>query len=294
MVKKWLVPVSLSIFFCVSIPILFLENDRILAAGLPNSDSTKTVNRSSTASPKKILSILNDPHNHLTKTQIDNLLLQLFQSQTVAQKHDESILFSNPMNTTVNQYRLEDLSGLHIKDMKVKSFVQQLLDDGFKLSSSEGMIYIESDYPKLLKEYGKRSSNQIAMYLKIMATETQSHYAEDAALRITPDRLAERILQIESFLNHYPGFMRKNELRALHQRYLSAYLLGLNNTPAFQYGTDRIKEEFLKSYRKTMARYPKTQLAKILETYGQVLERAHYIKRPQVLKFIKDTTQTNY
>lgn len=286
--KNGLASIGLVIFFSVAVPALFLENEQTLAAGFRQNNPAQSQKTHAASTPKEIFSILDHPHSPLTQVRVENLLIKLFELQKASIKHYESIIFSDDFNARINRYPLEDLTSLHIKDPDLKSLLQEILDNGFKLSSSEGMVYIESDYPQFFRKYRYKTTAKMARYLRIMAEEMNRHFAEDAALMITPNTLSERIIQIDSFIEAFPNFARNQDLKTLRNRYLPAYLLGLNNTPAFSYHSNQIDEKFLKSYQRTANHFPDSELANLTEAYLNVLLKNHYTKTPDVLKFVKD------
>lgn len=84
------------------------------------------------------------------------------------------------------------------------------------------------------------------------------------ALIVSPDELGERLATIEVFVDRNPRFARLADVKQLQSRYLRALLLGLNNTPAFSYGTNRLTDPFLKSYQNALQKHPGTKLAALL------------------------------
>ena len=216
---------------------------------------------------------------------VDDYLLQLITQQIESQKAYEKQLFSEAINPTINHYKLHELTKLQIKEESIKTLVQSFLADGFKLSSSEGMFYIEIDYPQIMTKYGPYASNQMSGYLQIMARETAKHFAEDAALIISPDELRDRIVAIENFSQKNPRFQRLAEVKKLDKMYRPAYLIGLNNTPAFNYQTNRLTEPFLKSFQSTVTKYPNSDFSRLIQDYLKVLQKNGYRKTQEVLEF---------
>jgi hypothetical protein len=152
------------------------------------------------------------------------------------------------------------------------------------------MYYFEIDYDKILKDFGRYASDKVAGYLEIMAAENNMHFAEDAALVISLDELANRIVKTEKYIGSYPDFVQTQQVLQLHNYYLKAYLLGLNNTPLFDYQTERAKETFLISYENTIANQSGTKLAGILEEYLILLKKSDYTRSEEIMNFINRVT----
>ncbi len=241
--------------------------------------------------PRVLLRYLADNAKRLKPVQLDQEILRLIALQNKYLDSYEAQLFSADLNSKINGYNLEDLIQLRgIKEEKIKELIRNIQADGFILSLSEGMVYAEIDYPSLSARFGRYASKQVAGYLRIMARETTQHFAEDAALKISPDNLGRRIAAIETFLKENPRFVRRNEVLELGQRYLLAYLIGLNNTPAFNYQTNRLTNRFYQSYQNSIIKFPDTKFAGMIKEYLNLLGENDFRKTKQVVNFANRST----
>ncbi len=249
------------------------------------------VNQSFTA-PNAVLAYLDTHRQALRPADYDRLILQLLDLQAKLQPQYEAELFSDAVNPKINQYPPQVvLENQNIKEANIRELVQKICQDGFKLSWAEGMIYIESDYPLLNTRYGKLVSKRLAGYLQIMADETTRHFAADASLTIPVNTVSDRIVRIETFLNANPDFAKNPQLRQLMKNYLSAYLLGLNNSPAFDYQTLRLNDSFRSSYQRTIKQYPRTKLGTLVGDYLKLLEQNNYRRTQAILDYVTKNTQ---
>jgi hypothetical protein len=215
---------------------------------------------------------------------VDKTLWLLLGLQNKYLKSYESQLFSDAINPKLNRYSIAELVDLRtIQEENIKSLIRNILADGFMLSSAEGMVYAEIDFPAISARFSRYASAPVAGYLRIMARETGQHFAGDGALMISPEVLGRRIISIETFLRENRRFARRNDLVTLAQKYLTAYLLGLNNTPAFSYRTSRIDGRFLQSYHHCVAQYRGTRLAVWVKDYLRVLAENDYQKTKPVV-----------
>lgn len=229
----------------------------------------------------------------LSRPDMDAAILRLLSLQTDAMKAYEKSLFSDDLNPIINSYSFNNLVHLqNVKETSIRKLVKGIRDDELRLSTSEGMVYLELDYPRILERFGLNASPSMTDYLDIMARETKRHFGEDGALAVSPDELGERLAAIEAFIDRNPDFARLADVRQLQSRYLQAFMLGLNNTPAFSYRTNRLNDSFLKSYRDVSKKHPGTRLAALVEQYLRVLEAGNLCKTRQVLDFVA-TAVTN-
>jgi hypothetical protein len=245
-----------------------------------------TDSRRGRIAPGDLLRFLDTNAGRLKPAEVDKGILRLLTLQKEYLKSYESQLFSDAVNPKLNSYNLQDLIRLRkIKEGNIKELVRNILADGFTLSSSEGMVYPEIDYPGISAHFGRYASKPVAGYLRIMARETAQHFAEDAALKISLDALGRRIVAIETYLKENPRFVRRNEVRELGQRYLTAYLIGLNNTPAFSYQTNRLNNRFYQSYQNTITKFPGSKFAGAVKEYLILLVENNFQKTRPVLNF---------
>lgn len=229
---------------------------------------------------------------NLSQENLDKVVIDLIEVQQTRLKDYEDKIFSPEINIPVNNYKYEDLLKLHnIKEDSIKKLLQEAFSNGYKLSVSEGMYYFEIDYDQILKDFGQYTSDKLAGYLEIMAAESNKHFAEDAALVISLDELAGRTVKTEKYIGSYPDFVLIKQVKQFHNNYLKAYLLGLNNTPLFDYQTEKAKESFLKSYENTIASQKGTKLAAILEEYLTLLEKSNYMRSEEIMNYINRVTQ---
>lgn len=261
-------------------------NERGAAVGTKRGSSIKARSPRAAVSPRDILLYLDAQAGRLSRTVVDGHLQRLLSLQDARRKAYEARLFSDALNPRVNQYSLRDLNHpARIKDAEVRDLLQEILGDGFRLAMPEGMLCFTIDFPALSQKYGRYASARMQDYLGIMAEETARPYSEDAGLLIAPDELARRIVPAERFIKSYPHFARVADVERLRGQYLTAYLIGMNNTPAFDYVAGKLDERFFDSYRRTAAKYEGTDFARLVRGYLTVLQRNGYRKTKAVLDF---------
>lgn len=227
----------------------------------------------------------------LSRENVDKAVIGLVQVQQARLKEYEDKMFSPEINIPLNNYNYEDLLLLqNIKEEDIKNVLQDAFSSGIKLSASEGMYYPEIDYGKILEDFGGHASDKVAGYLEIMAAESNNHFASDAALIISPDELADRIVKAEKFISSNPDFELVQQVEQFHSYYLTAYLLGLNNTPLFDYQTEKAKDSFVKSYENTMNSQKGTKLAGILEEYTALLKKYDYTRSDEIINYVNEVT----
>lgn len=137
-----------------------------------------------------------------------------------------------------------------IEDEELKELVEELMENKYKLESSEGMHYPIVDYEKL-KDYDDHVSEEVKDYIGLKAIDSNTIIASDGALAISHDELAEIIIETEEYIEKYAGGTYHKEVEEMYENKLDIYLSGLPNTPIYDFETKEIEEDVLDSYVNT-------------------------------------------
>ncbi len=159
-----------------------------------------------------------------------------------------------------------------IKDDSVRDLANQTLEGGYKLVTAEGFIFPIIDYGKLLS-FGDKVTTAMKAYLNVMATESDAASASDGGLIITWDELASRTLAAESYVVTFPDSPERTKIENRYMNYLSMYLIGLNNTPIFDFETFVLLPEVKSQYEQMAASHAGTITGQLtMEMLGVVNE----------------------
>lgn len=109
-----------------------------------------------------------------------------------------------------------------------------------------------------------------------MGTQTQEHYYDDLTLMISWDDLAARIISVENFIQKYKDSEYAMEMSELFDEYFHFYKVGTNHSRVFDYETNIINQDVLKSYESTITKYPGSKLAKLTSEYLSKIEANDY------------------
>ncbi|MFX3636903.1 MAG: hypothetical protein ACE3L7_29885 [Candidatus Pristimantibacillus sp.] len=159
-----------------------------------------------------------------------------------------------------------------IEDDEIKQLVVTKLSGGYKLVEVEGSIYPIVDYEMQKKMSSNYLSEPLNQYITLKALESNEMSAKDGGLVISWDELANRAVMSENFVKRYPDSPEWEEVKQTYlQRYLSIYLIGLNNTPVFDYETYKLSSEVRSSYERLISLHPDTVTAKMAQRFLDVL-----------------------
>ncbi len=162
-----------------------------------------------------------------------------------------------------------------IKNDNLKELVSKIIQGKYKLINLEGAFYPIVDY-EALKVYNRYISNELKDYINIKAMDSNDPTIIDASLMISFDELAERLIAIENYIGQYSEDIRCEELLRLYGTYLRFYLEGTDNTPIYDYETNKIKDEVLSSYKKAL-KSKDTVVSHIVSKYMNIIEENQFI-----------------
>ncbi|MEN8905374.1 MAG: hypothetical protein ABF289_05395 [Clostridiales bacterium] len=244
------------------------------------------------AAPNKIIKFLDENIGNLSKDAVDNIVGDsLFSVLEKQQKNYEDKLFDNKFSEKIAECKIETLQNVNeIEDQEVKLFVENILKDGYKIYMAEGMYNLEIDYELFNKKFASYCSEELSEYLVIMEAESIFHSYEDGGVIISWDDIAERIVTAEKYLNKYPDGKFYNNIKQIHSKFLSTYLLGTDNLPAFNYSDNEVNSGLLTSYKKTLIKYNETSLADIINEYKYLIEISKYKKTAKIVNYATEVS----
>ncbi|MDD4169851.1 MAG: hypothetical protein PHD36_06310 [Desulfotomaculaceae bacterium] len=176
---------------------------------------------------------------------------------------------------TFSMERLEQ-----VEDPELKKMLEEVRDTGYRVRSAEGMYFPVIDY-QFYQKYYDYLTEDIKNYYMLMATESNTPPAVDAALVISPDEILMRILAQENYLKIYPGSAKLKDIEELYLRYVNFYLFGLNNTPAFANNPRVLRKDFQFSYN-NFDTTTGGKFAAAFSGYREILKDANYILTDKV------------
>lgn len=172
--------------------------------------------------------------------------------------------FGEPINTTINK----------TKDETLRKVLINLHDSGYRLYTTEGVIFPIIDYTTL-KPYKPYINKDIQAYIDIMVVESEKPAVSDAALVIPWSEVIDRGLTQEAFISAHPKSNRTADVKLkLRFTELSLYY-GYNNTPLFKYEDNLLDPEVRQAFDKVLKdsdAVSKSALLKKLKSWSDVLE----------------------
>lgn len=238
---------------------------------------------------KDVFSFLESNISYIAKLNASQMLLKIETLQEELVSDFENKFYPQEV---IKIFQEADLAGKDVNDpssftdSQISALVQETLDGGYKIEQAEGMYYPVINYSSYLP-FTDYVSDDIKEYFTIMNIESSQVFAKDAALMITWDEVISRALQSQEFLLNFPDSERFTAIEELYQRYLNITLLGLNNTPLFDYESGMMTNEAKAAYEAAVAQKNDREYLTILEDFMKVLKENGYKLTDEVDQFRK-------
>jgi len=160
-----------------------------------------------------------------------------------------------------------------IKDAGARDAVRDIIDRGYKIIVPEGMYQAIINY-SVYRQFEEYVSGDDAAYIEIEAAESDARAYEDAGIVIPISELYARAAACGDFLEKRPQSQRAGTVKELYTAYIYSYFYGQDNTPAFDYTTKKLNQEFRDSYE--AAAKDDTPVGKAAAEYLAALEKNGY------------------
>lgn len=177
-----------------------------------------------------------------------------------------------------------------IPDPEVRRGAGMVLAAGYTVKMSEGLPYLAIN-PGVLQAFASSLSEPLAAFVRMLAARTARPAAADAALMIPWDEVRARAMAAEAWLRENPGLPEAAEVETWMQNYMWIYLRGLDNSPIFPFGSDRLDPQLQASYGHFLEENRDSRFYQQVEEFYRLLEEHNFRATPQVRAFMRRTWQ---
>ncbi|MDQ2087532.1 hypothetical protein RBH29_13955 [Herbivorax sp. ANBcel31] len=251
---------------------------------------------SSEKKPFELIDFMDKEISNVTSEKADNMILALEEVLNIYESYYQGEIFASDFIKEIgSEFESNEDIVDKAKGTEFESLVEEIVNGGYKFESREGTVYPIVDY-SFLKKYDSFISDKVADYINIKSNQSDNPVAMDAALVISWDELGERLLEIESYMDKYNDFVRIKQLEGIYYNYMTIYLAGLDNTPAYDYETDEYKDEVLETIIgiPEMFEFEGTKTADIVKDYLDIIKEDNYVFNQKAKEFIDDLRQKSY
>lgn len=169
----------------------------------------------------------------------------------------------------------ETYDSFHMLPPVYQPIMDELNSYGIQLEDiGEGCADL-SFYPnyfyELFKSYTTEATRE---YLRLMAFEYANPFLFDAAVCISWEELADRVVNFEEYLDKYSNSMFTDDIKDLHNSYVILLLIGCDNTGTLDRSktTYKLYPDVRTAYQNIINTYPNRRVTDILKEYLNLLD----------------------
>lgn len=245
------------------------------------------------ASPLEVVEFIDNNIETLSKENGSYMVMTLERVQKNYLLRLEDKFYTEDMQqkiTKENKSTMELNEMKEISDNEFLALLEETRKSGFKVETAEGSFFPIIDY-EFYTKYNAYVQDDMKEYIAIMAMESAKVPAKDAALVISWKEVVERALAQEKFLNQYSDSKKVNDIKQLHERYITFTLYGLNNTPLFDYSTKLFNKEAKAAYEEILKTEETSEFLKTIGDFQELLKNNKYKLTEEIEKYRKQTSE---
>lgn len=157
---------------------------------------------------------------------------------------------------------------------------------GYKFDMIEGIILVSIADPKFIRNnFSGLISNGLKLYITKVIEEIDTDTNPDAAITISPDELANRLLWWENFINNNQDFLLIDDCYSTYDGYLYTLMLGTYNNPAFNPEDQKLNNKFRAEYENIINHHKGTKAAAIIAEYYNILKKNNFVINKEAAKY---------
>jgi len=164
-------------------------------------------------------------------------------------------------------------------------------DNGLTFRTSEGMVFLGLAPDFMAEHFTAGTSEAVPAFIKLYALSENDPAAEDGGFAVPVQEVADRVVQWETFNAQYPAFVLAAWTRNTRQSLAEAFLLGLNNTPAFDYGDEGVatamSPDFKQAFAYVLKNHPTSRLAAQVRPFYALIGKEGFVKTPAVAAYMQ-------
>lgn len=168
---------------------------------------------------------------------------------------------------------------------KLKDYRKKMWINGFKISVSEGVTYIEQDRNFVAKNFYSLVTPTMREYLTELQKENSEGFALDGVITISPPQLVERNLWYEKFIAENPTFVFLQNCKDYQKAYFSYLLRGYEKTALYvNNDTKELSFYYKAAYNILITKHKDTQTAQLVAPYYEAIKQKQAAKAESLLK----------
>jgi hypothetical protein len=192
---------------------------------------------------------------------------------------------SNLHQNDTTDYEPLLLNDKSLVPQKLKDYNNKLKINGFKISSTEGVTYIEQDRNFIARNFYTLVTPVMKDYLTELQKENREGFAIEGVINISPQQLVDRNVWYEKFVYENPNFVFKQNCKDYQKAYLTYLLCGYEETKLYaNVDTKELSDFYVKAYSYLLSKYSGSQTAQTVSPYYESLKQKQTANAQSILK----------
>lgn len=179
-----------------------------------------------------------------------------------------------------------------IGETDLEALLTDIIDGGYMIINLDGLFTIVQDYSSLV-DYIEYLPDDIKDYIILKADESKDLQALGIGGNLSWEQIKDRIIKYENYMKTHPESIKEYVISKEHMYILHSYFFGFDGMPAFDYSTNKINDGLLQSYKEFISINEKSETAKIIEGYLEVLERNDYALCEEIEEYRRSFSSIN-
>jgi hypothetical protein len=175
----------------------------------------------------------------------------------------------------------------HTYDYK-RPAVKIFLENGFRLETSEGMVFPIPDPVRLHDFFAPKTTPAMKMYLDQSLIEANEQAWNDGAIVLPLDKLAERGILWENFNKTHPHFILSQQTQESERWIRNVMVMGSDNSPIFDYESGKVNSEVQNVWKTILTKYPDSRMAAAVKEFSELVTAEGGKRTEKVEKYIND------
>jgi hypothetical protein len=174
---------------------------------------------------------------------------------------------------------------------KLMAYKENIEKNGFMISSTEGMAYIEKNGDYTAKEFYTLVSSKMKTYLEQLNKEKKEGFQEDAGLTIEPKIFIDRIIWWENFVDSNEQFILIKKATENKKLLLTFLITGMDNTQVLTSENGEIEKYYKTAYTYLQTNFANSKSNKLVAPYFAALLKKDKSKTAQIINEYKKQHQ---
>lgn len=174
----------------------------------------------------------------------------------------------------------------YIDNERFKKQLSKYYTHYFGLKATEGGYIREIDYAQIKEEYGEYLSDEFNKYLDLKVEEIMNRLRIEVYVILTPDELATRMIQYESFLKTADNMSLKEDIKESYMECLSVLL-----KPRYIISYLNEYHQATYEYRMALDRLMKNDTAEVTSLAASKMFKFVYSKEDFILRSYSDDSE---